>query len=232
MSALQPLGSTQKRIIERAYEAIKHAIQTMALAPGEALVESRLAADLQISKTPIREALVRLAQTGLVVSTPYKGYFVASLTLADTESIMNIRAVLEGLAARQACERASSEDLASIEELLVQARDRARDGDWAHVAEAGHAIHTAIHRLSGDERLENMIQVLNDQFDRVRLLSAQVPGRLPHSIDEHAAIVAAVRDRDAVLAEQLMRNHLLNVLDDVRQSAKFLAEAAPEPLNH
>jgi len=231
MSVLRPVGSTQKLLVDRAYDSIKHAIQTLQLPPGEPLVESRLAADMEISKTPVREALVRLAQTGLVVGTPYKGYYVATLTLADAESILSIRSVLEGLAARMACERMSPQDIGPLHELVATARAEAARGEWEKAAEIGHAVHTWIHQHCGDERLQGMIQVLNDQFDRVRLLSAQVPGRLPHSLDEHAEIVEALRAGDEALSEQLMRKHLIAVLDDVRRSEAFLTATAQPAAN-
>ena len=235
MSFLEPLAD--KSLADRAYDTIRDAILRMALRPGETLVEAKLAAALGISKTPIRQALHRLEQTGLVVGVPNKGYSVSELTQQDAYEILELRAVLEGLAARRACERLSAEDLDRLEELLDQARAADLSGDAALCAELGHAFHRLVHQRAENQRLSLMLSILNDQFHRIRLLSSRVPGRLPRSMEEHARLFEALQSRDAARAEEMMREHLFAVYREVQDDetlahthARPVASSAPSPM--
>lgn len=199
----------------RAHQVLRTAILQMTLAPGESLVEHKLANALGISKTPVRQALQRLEQAGLVVGIPNRGYFVSELTLSDAREILEIRAALEGLAARQAASRLTPSDLAVMEELLRNARELLEQDELERCAEIGHDFHRLVLSRSDNHRLGPMIEILNDQFHRIRLLSSRVPGRLPHSLDEHARIFNALQKGDGNLAEAHMRAHLLEVYVEI-----------------
>jgi DNA-binding GntR family transcriptional regulator len=222
---LEPL--TDKSLADRAYETIRDAILTMSLKPGEALVEARLANALGISKTPIRQALHRLEQTGLVVGLANRGYFVSSLTQRDASEIMEIRAVLEGLAARRACERLSDTELSELESLLDQARRAYESGQAELCAELGHQFHQALLVKADNQRLSLMIGILSDQFHRIRLLSSHIPGRLPHSVEEHAQLLDALRSRDVELAETRMREHLIAVYQEIERDESLSTDGSP-----
>ncbi len=200
---------------DRAYYAIREAILRLELRPGEALLETQLAAELNTSKTPIRQALSRLEQTGLVVSTPYKGYTVSELTLRDAWEILQLRSVLEGLAAQEACDILTDVDLLSLTQLLDQQQTYLDQGELESCAESGHSFHRILMDKAGNSRLTLMINILNDQFHRIRLLSSQIPGRLPRSLAEHQGILDVLLAKDGALAAQRMRDHLIAVYDDV-----------------
>lgn len=209
---------------DRAYDAIRDAILHLELEPGAPLVESQLAKELNASKTPIREALRRLEQTGLVVSMPYRGYVVSELSLHDAWEILQIRAVLEGLAVREACEVLTEADLESLATLLAEQRAYFDQGDLDACAESGYAFHRILVEKAENIRLCETIDRLNDQFHRVRLLSSHIPGRLPKSLVEHDGILEALRERDAALAERRMNEHLLAVYEDVAQDGHLKPE--------
>jgi len=202
---------------DRAYHAIRDAILHLELAPGAPLVESQLARELNASKTPIREALQRLEQTGLVFSMPYRGYVVSDLTLHDAWEILQIRAVLEGLAVREACAELTDADLETLAGLVEEQQNYFDRGDLEACAESGYAFHRILVEMAGNSRLCETIDRLNDQFHRVRLLSSHIPGRLPKSLVEHHGILDALRDRNEALAESRMNDHLLAVYEDVAQ---------------
>lgn len=212
MSPLEPVMGGRNLLVDEVYRAIRDAIQTMALPPGSALVESRLAASLQVSKTPVREALGRLAQEGLTEGAPFRGYRVTTFTSEDVRSIMDLRAVLEGLAARRACDAmpaAAVEDLAATTRLAEFQSSR---GNWAAVSTLVHRVHALIHENCGDARLTSMIGVLNGQFERARLALPVGPDRLVRSVVEHAELLSAIQNRDHGLAERVMREHLLALI--------------------
>lgn len=229
VSVLQPLAD--KSLADGAYERIREAILQMTLRPGEPLVEAKLAATLGISKTPIRQALRRLEQTGLVVVVPNRGYFVSELTQHDAHEILELRAVLEGLAAFRACARLIDEEIEHLENLLRQQHDAYDRGELALAAEIGHQFHRVLHQKADNQRLSMMLDTLSDQFHRIRLLSSQIPGRLPRSMDEHTELFAALRSRDAKLAEACMRAHLFAVYEEVEHD-EALAAANVERTTH
>ncbi len=198
-----------------AYDSIREAILDLRLKPGSALVETKLAEALNMSKTPIRQALKQLEQSGLVVATPYKGYFVSELTIHDAWEILQIRIVLEGLAAREACLQLTDNDLNELIQLIDDAEKAFERGDVERCAELGHAFHRYLVVKANNGRLSAMIDQLNDQFARVRLLSYRVPGRLTKSMNEHELVLEALQGRDPFGAEALMRSHLQNVYEDL-----------------
>jgi DNA-binding GntR family transcriptional regulator len=216
---LTPLAD--RSLADQAYEALREAILDLRLKPGAALVEQKLAAALGTSKTPIRQALHRLEQTGLVRAMPGRGYSVAPLSLRDAQEILQIRAALEGLATELACARLSESNLDDLRGLLRAAEEAHARGDEAQSVGLGHRFHQALIDSADNERLTFLIGVLSDQYRRVRLVSNQNLARVPRSIQEHAAVFRALEARDAAGAGQEMRQHLLAVYDDLRRDGSL-----------
>lgn len=212
-----------KTLAEHAYESIRTAILSMDLRPGDALSEAKLASALNISKTPIREALQQLQQAGLIVVMPHRGYFVSTLTLHDAWEILEIRSRLEGLAVHESCSchRLSDTDLMQMELLIDQAQEAFDSGDLEMCAELGHQFHQVTIDRSGNGRLVSLISMLSDQFHRLRQLSDRIPGRLQKSLVEHRQILDALRSRDPDLAADLMRDHLLAVYQELEQDTSL-----------
>ncbi len=213
VSGLEPVGGAGNLLIDKVYASIKAAIQTMALAPGTPLRESQLSASLQVSKTPIREALGRLAQEGLTETTPFRGYRVTEFTAADARSVMELRAVLEGLAARRVCESVEEVALVELVAATEQAEAESSRGNWAEVSTLVHRVHTVIYENCGDARLRDMIEVLNGQFERARLTLPVGPDRLVKSVADHSRLLQAIRDGKPAEAEAVMRQHLVELID-------------------
>lgn len=200
-----------------AYEAIREAILDFRLKPGSALVETRLAEALNMSKTPIRHALKQLEQTGLVTAAPYRGYAVSELTLRDAWEILQLRTVLEGLAAKEACANLIEADIAELIKLQNDAEGAFKEGNLEECARLGHEFHRFLVHKAENQRLTAMIEQLNDQFSRIRRLSYQVPGRLSRSNNEHELILEALQDKNPERADALMRDHLLAVYEDLKE---------------
>jgi DNA-binding GntR family transcriptional regulator len=211
MAAAQTGTEATSRLAERVYQALRSAIITCQLRPGEPLQEARLVRELGVSKTPVREGLVRLAETGLVTSIPFRGYAVSEVTPKDVREISQLRAVLEGLAAREAAVRLTEQQLDELEQLASLSSRQVVDGDASDAAELGHAIHVAVYANCGNSRLRASIERLDDEFDRMRALAGRPSDRRPE--DEHAAVVAALRTRDPDRAENVLRAHVVHVFD-------------------
>jgi len=198
-----------------AYRALRSAILDRRFAPGLKLVVRILAEDLGLSPTPIKQALAALEREGLVLAIPHQGYYVPQITLPDVEELYALREVIEGLAAARAAERATHDFLIQLDQLLRRQRSCARRGQIRRYGDLDLAFHRHLREASGNARLVRVAESFNGQMRLLISTSAQLPGRLQASLQEHVAIVRAVRARDAQAAEAAMRHH-------VRQAGRAL----------
>ncbi len=194
-------------LADQAYEAIKNAIIGLDLKPGDAIVEDDLAEQIGISKTPVRQALARLEREGLVVRIPYKATYVADLDPADASDILELRAVLEGLAARSVVDVVDDGMLDRAEELLDAYDAAVLEGDLATAGRLGEEFHRLVSGASANRHVATMLETLNLQLERLRAMSGHHQDRAERSGREHRAILAALRDRDPEAVEQAFRNH-------------------------
>ncbi len=199
------------------YDALRGAILTCDLLPGQELREQDLAARYEVSRSPVREALLRLEGERLVTVLPRQGYVVNPVSLADAQDLFGLRLVLEPACAAAAAAVASDADLRALD------RFRALDGnDDAFVAQ-NHDFHTSVARLSGNARMAAVTVELVEQSDRlVRLSVRRVLGHSTQGlVAEHAGIVTALQARDGRGAQKLVRAHVRNaqarVLGALRQ---------------
>ncbi len=204
----------------KAYAAIKEAILSLRFEPGMPLVESDLAQQLGISKTPVRDALQVLEREGFVTRIPFKGTYVTGVTVPDMVEIFQLRAVLEGLAARLATPLLSDEELQAIDQSLTAAEGALAEGDLARCSEHGQCLHIAILDKAGNERLTWITHNLDDHVKRFRILSDRISGRLDRSVIEHRRVQDAFAQRDPAAAETAMRDHLFSVLRDLSAPAE------------
>jgi len=206
---------TSPSLKDKAYTAIRDAILTLELEPGTSLVESDLARQLGISKTPVRDALQELERDGLVIRIPFKGTYVTEVMEKDLREIFQLRAVLEGLAARLATPLFTSQELDQLDRDHAASEDALAKGDLALCSKLGKGLHDAIIDKADNEQLITMIRNLDASLMRFRALSDRGSGRLDVSIREHRRIIDALRRQDAYAAEESVRDHLHSVLEDL-----------------
>lgn len=214
--SLSPISSVHLK--DAAYEALRDAITNLDLAPGQAISEKMLARKLGVSKTPIRAALGRLEAEGMVETIPFKGTFVSSVGEKDAADLIELRIALEVTAVKAACTRSTDEQ---IGELLEVARRASLDEAAGRSQSALRSIgdfHDRLVRLSGNARLVSAFSALASPLMRIRALSGAQPSSIEQSSYEHAQIIAALADRDAERAADLVTAHLRRVLDLYRRS--------------
>lgn len=213
---------------DKAYATIKEAILSLKLRPGTPLVETQLAEEMGISKTPVRAALEELEREGFVTRILFKGTYVTEVTVKDLVEIFQLRAVLEGLAARLATPLFSPQELDQIARNLTASEAALAEGNLVRCSKLGKSLHDAIIDKADNRRLTLIIRNLDDHVQRFRMLSDQIGGRLNKSVKEHRRVLEALRRRDPDGAEQAMRGHLHSVLQDLflskDPSALFLPE--------
>jgi DNA-binding GntR family transcriptional regulator len=213
----QPLAPVASPVpLEKlAYDAIKTAILSFRFKPGENLVESTLAQQLSISKTPVREALSRLEKEEFIIKIPYKGYYVAEVTPQSVIDIFEIRAVLEGLALRLAATRCTPADIETVRVLINEHSRVASACNIKLASEYNRQFHSYLIKRSGNERLIHMLENIEDHLIRYRILSNFQSGRLKKSVSEHQQILQAIIDQNPIQAEKAAREHLMSVSSDL-----------------
>lgn len=200
------------RLRERIFEG--------ALAPGAFLDEVQLAGEMNISRTPMREALKVLTAEGLVRHEPRRGCFVAEVTEQDLDEIFPVLALLEGRCAYEAARNASDADLQALEALHEKLARHARARRINDYYATNFAIHEAVIALAGNRWLAQVITDLRRIVKLARLQQLHAPGRLEQSLNEHLAVFAALKARDAEGAEAAMRTHLTRQRSALRELAR------------
>ena len=189
------------------------------LLPGSFLDEAALCERLEISRTPLREALKVLVAEGLLRHEPRRGCFVAEVTESDLDEIFPVIALLEGRAAHEATRKAVAADIAALELLHERLQQCAADGLVTDYYEANYAIHEAFITLADNRWLAQTIGDLRKILRLVRHQTLHVPGRLQQSLSEHLAVFDALKRRDCEGADAAMRNHLLAQRDALADMA-------------
>jgi DNA-binding GntR family transcriptional regulator len=191
--------------------ALRRAIVSGLLQPGEALSETVLAQRFRVSRTPVREALKQLERERLVDIVPRVGTYVRKATGDEVLDALVVKEALEGAAARLLAARADAPELAALAEVTGDLERAAALGDLPRVVEANQRFHELIHRGSGSAKLRFHLELLLNEFrvpyQRLVSLTISQPARLRRMLAEHRRIVAAIRARDPEEAEQAMRAH-------------------------
>ena len=190
------------------------------LLPGTFLDEGRLAGQMRISRTPLREALKVLTAEGLVRHEPRRGSFVNEATEKDLDEIFPVIALLEGRCAYEAARNATDADLQALEALHDKLNRHARARRINDYYEVNFAIHEAIITLANNGWLAQVIGDLRKIVKLARLQQLHAPGRLEQSLTEHMAVFAALKARDAEGADAAMRTHLTRQREALRELAR------------
>ena len=193
---------------ETAYRCLKHKIVTLELPPASLLNEGDLMTELKLGRTPIREALQRLAFENLVVILPRRGTIVADLNLSDLQKTFEVRLELEAQAVRLATQRATVAQIARMEALFAGADELIHSGDHHQLIFLDQEAHRLLAEATHNEFLAEMLERLYTQMLRLWYISLHKVSRLAEAIEEHRDIIAAVKAGDADRAAEIMRAHV------------------------
>lgn len=207
-----------------AYENIKRKILNIEVNAGDQLRIESLAEQLGISRTPIREALLKLESEGLVRAASRVGFFVRGITKKDLQELFELREILESYAAEKAAMLIDEQGLQRLEEYQRRAGKAISAGNMSKFMEMEIEIHSLILRKSGNSRLIQMIESIKDIIHRERILSLQSSENVEESFNEHRGIVDALAKKDAKLAGRMMRSHILAVKDRMMAFLELPAE--------
>jgi DNA-binding GntR family transcriptional regulator len=210
---------------EEIKEYLIDAILRSQLRPGDRIIETRIAQDLGVSQTPVREALRDLELLGFVTSEPFRGTRVRAFTHEELVQIYPIRAAIEGVAARAAATRITTEQLLALEEQIDRMREASELGDEATAIEADIAFHRIIVEASGNRLLEQFWTSLS--LATTTFLTFSIHRRAIEGLAaRHEPILEALRARDPDRAEAAMRRH---IEEPGRWVYEALSREDPEP---
>lgn len=202
-------------IPEQVYRLLRQAIITLRLPPGATVIEKQITDQLGISRTPVRDALRQLADEGLVTIKPQSGTFVALIDRLQLEEGRVIRRALEIEAVKRAAERADEAAIERLTDLLALQERAGKRNNYEEFIAYDDRFHRAINELSGLPRLWRVISGAKAQLDRVRHLSAPIPGQSARVLAQHRAVVAALARRDPEASVRALSHHLDDAYDRI-----------------
>jgi len=219
-----------RQVKDAVYLQLRDDIITGALPAGAVLREVELVTRFGVSKTPLRDALVRLQKDGFVDIPPYRSAVVTGYSPTDLREIYELRELLEGACARQAALHISDTALNELEHLVQASAACVSDGAVTQGREEELArliqrFDLVLYAQSRNSRIDEMVGNIQGHVQRIGRLTTGIPGRLAKSVAEHQAIYEAIARRDGGSAETLMRRHIMSVMAD--QLASMAGAAAP-----
>lgn len=214
---LEPL-SNNLQMGTRVYQALLNSIVTGQIESGSPLRPDVVARQLKVSTTPIREAMHRLENDGLAVKVPYQGWFVREFTNEQVQELYEVRAALESLAVRLACERITDEEIESLRKLQSVGETALAEADREAYRDYNLKLHEAILKAARNSYLFSVMGQLRVQNDMLMIKTSRIAGRSLRAFEEHGRVIELIAQRQVKAAEQLMQTHILDALKDLLQA--------------
>jgi DNA-binding GntR family transcriptional regulator len=196
------------------YEQLSAAIVELRIPPGAPLREADIAQGLSVSKTPVREALGRLEQDGLVTLNSFRSAVVTDYTALDLQEIYELREILEVAAARWAAESMSDKGLADLGRIAAECQRLNAAGGGPELEVLISEFDTVLFEEVQNSRIRAVLDNIAAHLARIGRLTTEIPGRMEFSVREHAQIYEAIKGHDPESAERFMRQHIRSVRDD------------------
>lgn len=214
--------------VERVYARIKDFAIDYRFRPGERINEVELAAELAVSRTPVRAALNRLQRDGFVTAVPNKGFFARELTPEAVRDLYELRAAIERAAFVLACERATDAEIEAAAEAWTRHSNLKDEGSWAKIAVADESFHRALTKLSKNAQMIGALEGLCARIRFFRRIDLESTPRRDRTYHEHDAIIDALRRRDAADGASLLERHItLSSAHAIEVAARGLARLFP-----
>ncbi|TNF64268.1 MAG: GntR family transcriptional regulator [Rhodobacteraceae bacterium] len=212
------LAITNRSLHDQVVSRVRDLIIEGILEPGSRIDEASLIDELGVSRTPFREALRTLAAEGLVIVRPSKGSVVRKLTPEDVFAMLEVLGHLEQLAGELACQRASDQEIQALVDLHNRMLVHYRARDRMPYYKLNQEFHSRLTELSKNDTLQEMQRNLQARLKRIRYIGNQRPDSWAGAVEDHEAMVAALKARDGKRLGQAMARHIANTWDRVKDS--------------
>ena len=204
---------------QKVYRALKEAIIKGVLEPGTKLLENKIAEEMHVSRTPVREAMQKLVAEGFVKTTPNQTMVVTEVSLEDIKEVLQIRGVLEGLAARVAAKKITSQEIDELEEIVIQMDLYVAKKDLTSYCKVDKEFHNLILNVCGNKWIINICDNLVNFIYRYQIRFLSFPRRLKCSLEEHRKIMESLKKHNSEDVDRLsqihMENTVINILKNV-----------------
>jgi DNA-binding GntR family transcriptional regulator len=218
----QKIETTDLRPIrEIVLERLRKAIIEGSLEPGDRLVETYIAENMGVSRTPVREAFRQLEIEGLAENVPRKGTIVKGISQKDILEIYEIREMLEGLSARLACSNISKQQIDDLKEKISKMEQLIDSKDSTGYWKLHGEFHDIIQYVSGNKRLIDQMKQINEYLADLRTRTLVMDKRRRGAMDEHKKLIKAFEEKDGMLAEKIGREHVVNGRNFLLKETKF-----------
>ena len=220
-----------RQVKDAVYLQLRNSILDGTLPAGYVLREVELAGRFGVSKTPLRDALVRLQTEGLVAIPPYRSAVVVGYTPDDLREIYELRELVEGACAREAALNIDADDLAALSRVMADSATcvsgaQVLPGQEERLAQLLDRFDVIMYAQSRNRRINEIVSNIRSHIQRIGRLTTGIPGRLAKSVTEHQGIFDAIVQRDGSTAENLMRRHIRSVMADQLLTLGEVAGAA------
>lgn len=215
-ATLTPLGP-RRSAAEVAYDQLRQAVITLALPPGTILSRTALAARLGVSQTPVREALIRLQEEGLIDVVPHSATRVAKIDLASARETHFLRLAVEVEIVRRLAADPTPALAGALRAEIARLRELQAQGDHAGFAAADEAFHGLLHAAAGVPGLRELVRSRSGHLDRLRRLHLPSPGKAEQIVADHAAVAEAIIGRALEAAERHLRQHLSGTFAEIER---------------
>lgn len=229
-TAGQELELPERRLASRVYDTLLERIVRGELPPGTPMAELDLCRRLGVSRTPVREALIKLAEAGLVRILPKRGSYVAPISMSAFRDAQFIREHLECALVADAVRHMDATTMRELDALIAAQEQAARDGDGEAFFDQDEAFHAAIARLSGRPDVWTVVRQSKVQFDRLRLATLRDTSHIPLLVEQHREIAAGLAACSEAQAVAAMRRHLREIFhraEHIIHEQQELAEKSP-----
>lgn len=203
------------RLSDKAYQLIRHKIITLELPPLASIDEQALMEDLQLGRTPIREALQRLAAEDLVFYAPRRGIFVSEISITDLQKIFEARLALEGFCARLAAQRATADQLARMDQIVGEL-DHLEGKEARALMAVDEAFHEWLYDAADNKFVADTLRRLHALSFRLWYLVLDRLGNVRGAMEQHVEIADAVKARDGARAESLIQRHISEFQQEIK----------------
>lgn len=215
MKTFKPAKLEKSSLTEQVYGDLRHGIITGAIPGGSRLVETSVAAQMKVSRTPVREALHKLALEGLLYSIPRAGYIVEEMSDHDIQDLFSTRTAIEQIVVKWAIEKITPEELERLEMNLQKTDEVLKSGATQKMMDLDNEFHQIIYKAARSKTLYKISQTLSDHTFKFRLACIHVPDIAQRAKEGHLEIYKALRSKDPQKAEMAVEAHLNIVKKDI-----------------
>ena len=213
MSRLQigNIRNEPKYLRDIVFEKLQKAVFSGKFKSGDRITEKEIAEELKVSRTPVREALYRLASTGLIKIIPHRGFIISRWSSKEIKDVIELRIALEIFAVKLAIQRILPNEINELKTLIVKMDKAVKKEDMMKASHLNYLFHNKIILASKNKELFEVTEPIKNKIHHFRIISISSPNRLKESFEEHKKILDAIINKDIELAQELTSQHIKKV---------------------